>query len=301
MKNSIKKENYLHKIMIQNRTTYNVEKYTRYKNILTSCLQTAELDYCSAIFENSMTSTFKLWKSLGRKKVRWHTVVNKLLSGDIAQVINQYSELKSKIPNKGNDFIQYLPPPHPTQHTHTHTPCNCKFIFPYSIMWGRRWPTRTKKSHGTWWNQHKDIAVMPPKYLHLIWQRYIYTYVYIYNGSLETGEYPSALKKKAKVIALFKGGTRYDTNNYRLISLPSCFNTIFQKLIRKSLTSFLEINKTLYCYRYGFRKLHSTSLAPIEFTDAIGRFLDQGQHVISVFIDLRKSLTRWIMISSCIN
>ena len=84
MKNSIKKKNYLHKIMIQNRTTYNVEKYTRYKIILTSCLQTAELDYCSAIFENSMTSTFKLWKSLGRKKVRWHTVVNKLLSGDIA-------------------------------------------------------------------------------------------------------------------------------------------------------------------------------------------------------------------------
>ena len=117
--------------MIQNRTTYNVRKYTRYKNISTSCLQTAELDYYSAIFENSMTSTFNLWKSLGpviNPNVRWHTVVNKLLSGDITEVMNQYfceigSKLKSKIPIKGNDFIEYPPPP-----------CSCKFIFPYSIM-----------------------------------------------------------------------------------------------------------------------------------------------------------------------
>ena len=51
----------------------------------------------------------------------------------------------------------------------------------------------------------------------------------------------------------------------------------------------MEVNKILYCYQYGFRKLHSTTLALIEFTDAIRRFLDQGQHVISVFIDLRKA------------
>ena len=110
----------------------------------------------------------------------------------------------------------------------------------------------------------------------------------IYNTSLETGEYPPA-GKVAKDIALFKSGTRYDTNNYRPISLLSCFNTIFEKLICKRLTSVLEVNKILYCYQYGFRKLHSTTLALIEFTDAIRRFLDQGQHVISVFIDLRKA------------
>ena len=73
----------------------------------------------------------------------------------------------------------------------------------------------------------------------------------IYNKSLETGYYPSAFKV-AKVIALFKGGTRYDTNNYRPISLL-CFNTIFDKLICKRLTSFLEVNQILYCYQYAFK------------------------------------------------
>ena len=51
----------------------------------------------------------------------------------------------------------------------------------------------------------------------------------------------------------------------------------------------MEVDKILYCYQYGFRKLHSTTLALIEFIDAIRRFLDQGQHVISVFINLRKA------------
>ena len=102
LKKSIKKKNYLYKIMIRNRTTYNVEKYTRYKKILTPCLKTAELDYYSAIFENSRSSTFNLWKSLGPvinpKKVRKHTLINKLLldgkaatdNGDIAKAMNQY-------------------------------------------------------------------------------------------------------------------------------------------------------------------------------------------------------------------
>ena len=50
----------------------------------------------------------------------------------------------------------------------------------------------------------------------------------IYNKSIEIGIYPMALKV-AKVIALFKKGDRYQPNNYRPISLLSCFNKIFEK------------------------------------------------------------------------
>ena len=78
-------------------------------------------------------------------------------------------------------------------------------------------------------------------------------------------------------------------HNYRPIGLLSRFNTISDKLICKTLTSFLEINELLCCYQYGFKKLHSTTIALIEFTDGIRRFLDQGQYVLSVFIDLRKA------------
>ena len=50
LKKSVKKKNYLYMIMIKTSTTYDVEKYTSYKNILTSCLKTAELDYYCGIF-----------------------------------------------------------------------------------------------------------------------------------------------------------------------------------------------------------------------------------------------------------
>ena len=170
LKKSIKKKNCLYKIMIQNRTTYNAEKYTRYKNILTSCLKTAELDYYSAIFENSRSSTFNLWKILGPvinpKKVHKQTMINKLLlngkavtdNGDIAEVMNQCfceigSKLKSKIPSKGNDYIKYLPP----------AVVNSFFLTPLCEEDVTREIKKyeSKKSHGTWWNQHKDIAIMP--------------------------------------------------------------------------------------------------------------------------------------------
>ena len=110
----------------------------------------------------------------------------------------------------------------------------------------------------------------------------------IYNKAKEIGKYPMALKV-AKVIVLFKKGDKYQPNNYRPISLLSCFNKIFEKLLCKRLVKFLEVNKILFEYQYGFRKLYSTSQALIEFTDIIIKFLDEGQYCMSIFVDLTKA------------
>ena len=102
------------------------------------------------------------------------------------------------------------------------------------------------------------------------------------------GEYPTQLKI-AKVIALFKKGQKTQPNNYRPISLLSCFDKIFEKILSKRLVKFLEINKILFKYQYGFRKLYSTTLALIKFTDKIIRYLDEGNYCISIFVDLTKA------------
>ena len=62
---------------------------------------------------------------------------------------------------------------------------------------------------------------------------------------METGEYPAQLKI-TKVIALFKKGQKTQPNNYRPISLLSCFNKIFDKILSKRLVKFLGINKILF-------------------------------------------------------
>ena len=50
----------------------------------------------------------------------------------------------------------------------------------------------------------------------------------IYNNSISKGEYPQQMKI-ARVIALYKKGEKYKPDNYRPISLLSCFNKIFEK------------------------------------------------------------------------
>ena len=106
---------------------------------------------------------------------------------------------------------------------------------------------------------------------------------------MEMGEYPTQLKI-AKVIALFKKGQKTQPNNYLPISLLSCFNKIFEKILSKRLVKFIEINKILFKYQYGFRKLYSTTLALLEFTDKIIQYLDEGNYCISIFVDLTKAL-----------
>ena len=110
----------------------------------------------------------------------------------------------------------------------------------------------------------------------------------IFNKALEIGEYPTLLKI-TKVIPLYKKGQKCQANNYRPISLLSSFNKIFEKILCKQLTNFLQCNNVLFKYQFGFRKLYSTTLALIEFTDKVRSLLDEGNYVISIFVDLTKA------------
>ena len=93
----------------------------------------------------------------------------------------------------------------------------------------------------------------------------------------------------AKVIALYKKEERYEVNNYHPISLLSTFDKLLEKLLFRRVMKFLDANDILFKFKYDFRKLHSTTLAPIEFTDCVKRFYDDGNYVSSIFVDLTKA------------
>ena len=88
----------------------------------------------------------------------------------------------------------------------------------------------------------------------------------IFNKALEIDEYPTLLKI-AKVIILYKKGQKCQANNYQPISLLSSCNKIFEKVRCRQITNFLQCNNVLFKYQFGFRKLYSTTLALLEFTD----------------------------------
>ena len=77
----------------------------------------------------------------------------------------------------------------------------------------------------------------------------------IANLSFLTGVHPEKLKV-AKVVPIYKGGSKMQTSNYRPISLLSNLN----KILEKSEGTFLSRKENvIYKQQFGFRPKHSTT------------------------------------------
>ena len=108
------------------------------------------------------------------------------------------------------------------------------------------------------------------------------------NESFKTGTYPDCLKI-AKVIAIYKGGTKSCPGNYRPISLLSNINKIIEKIIYSRLISFFETYNIINMSQFGFRQGYSTTMAVAEFYEDILESYDKGKATCAVLLDLSKA------------
>ena len=110
----------------------------------------------------------------------------------------------------------------------------------------------------------------------------------IINQSLCTGIFPESLKI-AKIIPVYKKENPHITDNYRPVSLLPILSKIFEKVVFIQVYDYFTENDLLYKSQYGFRKLHSTELAALEFADKIVSNLEQGKLPLAIFLDLSKA------------
>ena len=108
------------------------------------------------------------------------------------------------------------------------------------------------------------------------------------NTMLKTGIFPS-LCKKAKVIVIFKKGSKDSMNNYRPISLLNFCSKIFEKIIHNRLIKFINENNIIMDNQYGFRANSNTNLAILDFTEFVRYHVDCGQIVAGIFLDIAKA------------
>ena len=110
----------------------------------------------------------------------------------------------------------------------------------------------------------------------------------IINLSISTSAFPDSFKI-AKLIALFKKGSKTEPKNYRPISLLPLLSKIFEKVVHIQTEKFLSENNILYKNQSGFRPLHSTESCLTHLNDRILEGCDKGCYTGMILIDLQKA------------
>ena len=111
---------------------------------------------------------------------------------------------------------------------------------------------------------------------------------HIFLQSFSNGIVPQQLKT-AKIIPVIKSGKKDAMDNYRPISLLSCFSKIIEKIVCSRLTEFLDVNNLITKSQYGFRKKHATVHPLVHFLNFVSSSLDRKEHSVAIFCDLRKA------------
>jgi sarcosine oxidase/L-pipecolate oxidase len=111
---------------------------------------------------------------------------------------------------------------------------------------------------------------------------------HIFNLSFSYGIIPDNLKVEL-ITSIFKCNEDNKFENYRPISVLTCFSKLLEKLVVKRLKQFIDKNNILSKHQYGFRQNRSTEHAIIDFVDKITTAIDQGKFSVGIFLDLSKA------------
>ena len=112
--------------------------------------------------------------------------------------------------------------------------------------------------------------------------------IHIINMSILTEVVPDGFKS-AKVVPLFKKGSRLDAGNYRPVSILPVLSKLLERAVNGRLKEFLERNGLIYENQSGFRSKYSTDSCTIGLTDFIKKEITHGNAVGMVLIDLAKA------------
>lgn len=111
---------------------------------------------------------------------------------------------------------------------------------------------------------------------------------FLFNKILSENIFPRAFKV-AKVKPLYKAGDRNDVSNYRPVSLISSLSKVFEKILKRRITSYLDKYTILSDRQYGFRNARSAQDAIAYLTKQINEAIDTKKPALCIFVDLAKA------------
>ena len=111
---------------------------------------------------------------------------------------------------------------------------------------------------------------------------------HITNLSISQSHVPQDLKI-ARVIPLYKKGSKLDTGNYRPVSILCSTSKIIERLIYEQISKYLNEHNLLFEFQSGFRTSHSTDTCLLYLNDYIKHEVDAGKYCGMVMLDLQKA------------
>ena len=260
-----------------------------YNNIITKTMRNAKFIYYKNMFDKHRQDYKKSWKlinsliSTARKKDDF----SKLFLVNGATVTNE-----SAIANHFNDFfasiglLQASKVPHSDPNAYVRylrNPPRCNFTFNLvnqNDVLAIISKFKPKTSSGFDKISMKLLKRIAPVLSHPL--------SIAINQSFSTGIFPDLLKL-AKVFPLYKKDDATLLTNYRPISLLPVLSKVFEKIVHKQIYTYFNSNSLFCSHQHGFRPLHSTETATLEYVDKLLKLLDDDKIPFSIFMDLSKA------------
>ena len=278
----------MEKALFCNPCPASLESFKKFRNLYNRVLRVAKKTFFENELRANQSHAKKSWDlirlALNKRQDKSSAICNISLDGtnisDPQLIANHFNEFFSSVASNIVDDINPTDPP--VDNFSENVPL---FSFTTNPVTGTEiietvqqlQPKKTLDMTGisTWLLQKIVTAISVPL-------------THIFQGSLASGLVPNQLKI-AKVIPVFKSGQKESMDNYRPISLLSCFSKVIEKIVCNRLTLFLDSNNLITNAQYGFRKNHSTLHPLVHFANFVSSALDKKEHCVAIFCDLRKA------------
>ena len=285
---SIKRKDILYRKFLRSKSFFWENRYKLYRNNIKKMIFFSKKRYYANYFAEHELNAKKVWAGINgiihkKSKNNFDDIfINE--KGDITTnqkiVTNKFNQfytsmaddLVSKLGKTNNKYQDYLK--NPNKH---------------SIFFNEIEPDEVLKLlHKLNPSKAADIFYISPKFLKTSAPHIHETLTTIFNFSLKTGTFPDQMKL-AKVIPIFKSGSKLQVSNYRPISLLPIFSKIFEKLMYSRLYSFLLKDNILFKGQYGFQKGKSTEHAILDIQSKIVDAFENKAIPCCIFLDFAKA------------
>ena len=288
---SVRNKNKLYKSFLNNPNDRNRQKYTKYKNKLNHIIKLAKKIYYEEQLIKHKQNPKMMWKTLN-ELLNKPTKNTKLSKTFVESNSLKLIEDPHKIANKFNDYFINIGPNLAKKINSDDNDTFVKYL-------NGSYPSSFLIDAVTQNELENEIANMKPnkssgcddintKIIKKIAKEISKPLAHIFNLSFLSGIIPDNLKV-ALVTPIFKSNDETKFENYRPISVLTCFSKLLEKLMAKRLTMFIGKHKILSKHQYGFRQNRSTEHAIINFVDKITTAIDQGKFSVGIFLDLSKA------------